>query len=40
VGSSPIPTWFYGYEPPDVFASAMAKYFSNALREDVLLRRA
>jgi predicted Rossmann-fold nucleotide-binding protein len=40
VGSSPIPTWFYGHEPPDVFASAIAKYFSNALREDVLLRRA
>ncbi len=33
-----IPTWFYGYEPTNVFASAIAKYFSNALREDVLLR--
>ncbi len=34
-----IPTWFYGHEPPNVFASAIAKYFSNALREDILLRR-
>jgi hypothetical protein len=33
-----IPTWFYGHEPPNVFASAIAKYFSNALREDTLLR--
>ena len=35
-----IPTWFYGHEPPNVFASAIAKYFSNAQREDVLLSRA
>ncbi len=35
-----IPTWFYGHEPPNVFASSIAKYFSNALREDVLLSRA
>lgn len=34
-----IPTWFYGHEPPNVFASGIAKYFSNALREDVLLDR-
>lgn len=33
-----IPTWFYGHEPPNAFATAIAKYFSNALREDVLLR--
>jgi predicted Rossmann-fold nucleotide-binding protein len=33
-----IPTWFYGHEPPNAFASVIAKYFSNALREDVLLR--
>ena len=33
-----IPTWFYGHEPPNVFATAVAKYFRNALREDVLLR--
>jgi len=32
-----IPTWFYGHEPPNVFASHIAKYFRNALREDTLL---
>lgn len=32
-----IPTWFYGHEPPNVFASHVAKYFSNAIREDTLL---
>ncbi|MGN6751006.1 MAG: LOG family protein [Intrasporangium sp.] len=34
-----IPTWFYGHEPPNVFCDAIAKYFSNALREDGLLAR-
>jgi len=34
-----VPTWFYGHEPPNVFATHIAKYFSNALREDVLLAR-
>lgn len=34
-----IPTWFYGHEPPGVFADAIAKYFSNALREDGLMTR-
>lgn len=33
-----IPTWFYGHEPPNLFGSAAAKYFRNALREDTLLR--
>lgn len=32
-----IPTWFYGHEPPNVFGNRVAKYFSNAVREDVLL---
>ena len=32
-----VPTWFYGHEPTNVFASAIAKYFSNSLREDGLL---
>ncbi len=34
-----IPTWFYGHEPPNVFAEGIAKYFSNAVREDGLLTR-
>ncbi len=34
-----IPTWFYGHEPSNVFPDAIAKYFSNALREDGLLAR-
>jgi len=34
-----IPTWFYGHEPPNVFADGIAKYFSNAVREDGLLAR-
>lgn len=33
-----IPTWFYGHEPPNLFATGIAKYFTNALREDTLLR--
>src|SRR5690625_7804389 len=32
-----IPTWFYGHEPSNLFASSIAKYFSNSIREDVLL---
>jgi len=32
-----IPTWFYGHEPTNLFASEVAKYFSNSLREDGLL---
>lgn len=32
-----IPTWFYGHEPSNVFASSIAKYFSNSIREDTLL---
>lgn len=34
-----VPTWFYGHEPPNVFATEIAKYFTNALREDTLLAR-
>ena len=32
-----IPTWFYGHEPSSVFATHIAKYFSNSIREDLLL---
>lgn len=34
-----VPTWFYGHEPPNVFARRIAKFFSNAIREDTLLQR-
>ncbi len=34
-----VPTWHYGQEPPNVFCHALAKYFSNAIREDGLLAR-
>ena len=33
-----VPTWFYGHEPPNVFATAIAKYFRNATREAILLQ--
>lgn len=39
-GGISVPTWFYGHEPPNVFAARIAKYFSNAQREDVLLHHA
>lgn len=32
-----IPTWFYGHEPTNLFATYIAKYFSNSIREDTLL---
>jgi len=32
-----IPTWHYGHEPSNVFASGIAKYFRNAVREAILL---
>ncbi|GAB2528683.1 LOG family protein [Paramicrobacterium agarici] len=32
-----IPTWHYGHEPPNAFASVIAKYFHNAQREAILL---
>ncbi len=33
-----VPTWHYGHEPPNVFGTLIAKYFDNAVREDILLR--
>ncbi|MFC5730991.1 MULTISPECIES: LOG family protein [Nocardioides] len=33
-----VPTWHYGHEPPNLFATAIAKYFRNALRESILLQ--
>jgi hypothetical protein len=32
-----IPTWLYGFEPPNVFGSHIGKYFSNSVREDGLV---
>jgi predicted Rossmann-fold nucleotide-binding protein len=32
-----VPTWFYGHEPPNVFATDVAKYFENHVREEGLL---
>jgi len=32
-----IPTWLYGHEPPATFATHIAKYFANSVREDGLL---
>jgi predicted Rossmann-fold nucleotide-binding protein len=33
-----VPTWFYGDEPSNLFATAIAKYFRNATREAILLQ--
>jgi predicted Rossmann-fold nucleotide-binding protein len=33
-----IPTWHYGHEPSNVFATGIAKYFRNAVREAILLQ--
>jgi predicted Rossmann-fold nucleotide-binding protein len=32
-----VPTWGYGHEPPTPFATHIAKYFQNSVREDGLL---
>lgn len=32
-----VPTWLYGHEPPSIFATHIAKYFANSVREDGLL---
>ena len=32
-----IPTWLYGHEPPTPFATHIAKYFANSIREEGLL---
>ena len=32
-----IPTWLYGHEPPTPFATNIAKYFANSVREEGLL---
>ncbi|RKN46509.1 LOG family protein [Micromonospora endolithica] len=40
IGGLAIPTWLYGHEPANLFAGRIAKYFSNAIREDTILRLA
>lgn len=32
-----IPTWLYGHEPATVFATHIAKFFTNSIREDEIL---
>lgn len=32
-----IPTWLYGHEPATPFATHIAKFFDNSIREDVIL---
>lgn len=32
-----VPTWLYGHEPPTLFATHIAKYFANSIREDGLV---
>jgi predicted Rossmann-fold nucleotide-binding protein len=32
-----IPTYLYGHEPTTPFATYVAKYFDNSIREDILL---
>jgi len=32
-----IPTFLYGHEPPNLFATHVAKYFANSVREDGLI---
>jgi predicted Rossmann-fold nucleotide-binding protein len=33
-----IPTWFYGFEPTNMFATNVAKYFDNSIREGGLVQ--
>jgi len=35
-----IPTWYYGHEPSTPLATNIAKFFTNAIREDMLLSTA
>jgi predicted Rossmann-fold nucleotide-binding protein len=39
-GGLALPTWLYGHEPANLFAGQLGKYFSNAVREDSILRLA
>lgn len=35
-----VPTFFYGHEPPTVFATHIAKFFDNSQREDLIVTAA
>ncbi len=37
-GGLSIPTWFFGHEPANLFAARAAKMFSNAVREEQILK--
>ena len=37
-GGLAIPTWFFGHEPANVFAARIGKMFSNASREELILK--
>lgn len=39
-GGLSIPTWFYGHEPANLFAAQIGKLFSNAVREELILKLA
>lgn len=39
-GGLSIPTWFFGHEPANLFAASVGKLFSNAAREELILRLA
>lgn len=38
-GGIGVPTWFYGHEPSNLFATSIAKFFQNSVREATLLNR-
>jgi predicted Rossmann-fold nucleotide-binding protein len=37
-GGLSIPTWFFGHEPANLFAARIGKLFSNAAREELILK--
>jgi predicted Rossmann-fold nucleotide-binding protein len=37
-GGLSVPTWFFGHEPANLFAAQIGKMFSNAAREEMILK--
>ncbi|WP_117215327.1 LOG family protein [Allorhizocola rhizosphaerae] len=37
-GGLSVPTWFFGHEPANLFAASVGKMFSNAAREETILK--